>query len=161
MQYQLQKDLANRQFDSHKTGLPQCTCFCTIGNLTMEDLPVLVTKLKEIAGKWHLLGVQLKFSAGTLDGFPPAIQADPIRALQELFTHWLQRMDPPPTLEALSKAVGGPVIGNELLAGTLLEHREDFPSVCGGNCGILHVVLLVLVSLMLSPTLAHSDYLRK
>ena len=104
----------------------------------MEDLPVLVTKLKEIAGQWHPLGVQLLFLPGTLDGFPPAIQAVPIRALQELLTHWLRRTNPPPTLEALSQAVGGPVIGNELLARTLLEQRKDFPSVrrgqLTGNC---------------------------
>ena len=95
----------------------------------MEDLPMLVVKLKEIAGKWQLLGVQLKFSTGTLDGFPPAVRADPIQALQQLLTRWLERTDPPPTLEALAEVVGGPVIGNELLARTLLKQREDFPSI--------------------------------
>ena len=111
------------------------TDFHIIGNLTMEDLPMLVTKLNEIAGQWHPLGIQLKFLPGTLDGFSLIIQAVPIRALQELLTHWLRRTNPPPTLEALSQAIGGPVIGNELLAMTLLEQRKDFPSVRGGQTG--------------------------
>ena len=95
----------------------------------MEDLPVLMTKLKEIAGQWHPLGIRLHFTPGALIDFPPAIQDDPTLALQELLTNWLQRTDPPPTLESLAEAVGGPVIGNELLARTLLEQRADFPSV--------------------------------
>ena len=104
--------------------------------LTMDDLPVLVTKLKDVAGKWNPLGVQLNFTPGTLSGFPPAVQADPIRALQELLTRWLERINPPPTLESLAEAVGGPVIGNELLARTLLQQKAGFPSLLAERTGI-------------------------
>ena len=101
----------------------------------MEDLPVLMTKLTEIAGRWNPLGVQLKFSPGTLNGFPVAIQGDPILALQELLIHWLQRKNPPPTLETLSQVIGGPVIANESLADTLLQERAGFPSVQAREAG--------------------------
>ena len=94
----------------------------------MQDLSVLMTKLTGIAGHWNLLGVQLKFLPETLKAFSPDIQAEPIKALQELLTRWLQRTAPPPMLESLAEAVGGPVIGNELLAGTLLTGRADLPS---------------------------------
>ena len=96
---------------------------------------MLVRKLKDIAGKWSPLGVQLNFTPGTLDGFPATTLADPIKALQELLTRWLQRTDPLPTLEALAKAVGGPVIENELLARNLLEQHSDFPSIHEGQTG--------------------------
>ena len=95
----------------------------------MEDLPVLMTKIKDVAGQWNTLGVQLQFSPGTLDGFAPVVHASPIQALQELLRRWLERTNPPPTLKALAEAIGCPVIGNELLARTLLKEKEDFPSL--------------------------------
>ena len=97
----------------------------------MDDLSVLMVKLKDIAGVWNLLGVQLKFLPGALNGFPPAIQAVPILALQELLTRWLQRTNPPPTLESLAEVIGGPMIENEFLASTLIEQRAYFPSQAG------------------------------
>ena len=111
---------------------------------------MLMTKLTEVAGRWNPLGVQLKFSPGTLNGFPAAVLGDPILALQELLIHWLQRKNPPPTLETLSEVIGGPVIANEFLASTLLQERADFPSVTArvaGQCnfiiGDIHKLVLM------------------
>ena len=98
----------------------------------MKDLRVLVKKLKNVAGRWNLLGVQLEFAPGDLEAFPPAVQDYPIQALQELLTRWLKMTKP--TLESLAEVIGGPVIGNEGLAKSLLEERADFPSVQANDC---------------------------
>ena len=108
-----------------------------LGIVTMADLPEFMIKLADLAGIWAILGVELNFTPGTLRAFPPAILADPKQALQELLRRWLERTSPPPTLEALAEAVGGPVIQNELLASTLLERRRDFPSIQARESGMI------------------------
>ena len=107
----------------------------------MQDLPVLMVKLKDIARKWNLLGVQLNFTPWHLRGFSPDVRAEPKLALQELLSQWLCRTNPPPTLELLAAIIRGPVIEEESLAAFLLEHREDFPSLQVKETGTLRIIV--------------------
>ena len=106
----------------------------------MEDLPELTTRLTDVAYAWNSIGVQLDFKPGPLANITAMSFGNPIAALQQLLTKWLQRTDPPPTLEDLAKAIGGPVIGNQVLAKSLLDNRAELPSVKAG--GKLNLVVL-------------------
>ena len=95
----------------------------------MRDLKVLSIKLQEVAWQWNSLGIQLDFNPGILSGIKAAVFGDPADALQRLLTLWLQREDPPASLDALVEAIGGSVIANQVLAKSLKNDKEDFPSL--------------------------------
>lgn len=106
--------------------------------LTLKDLPLLARLLHEVAYQWHSLGIQLDFNPGILHSIGMAALNDPLRALENVLTQWLQRADPPPTLEELIEVVGGPVLTHKVLARKLLQQREEFPSVKARKAGMQH-----------------------
>ena len=94
---------------------------------------MLTQKLSPIAYQWYQLGIQLEFDPGTLKGIQSAVHGDAARGLDELLTKWLQRRNPPATLESLVDVVGGTVICNQVLAEQLKCGRGDFPSIKGNK----------------------------
>ena len=92
----------------------------------------MIQKLSPIAYQWYPLGVQLEFNPGTLKQIQNDVRGDG-SCLHELLTNWLQRVNPPATLESLVDVVGGTVICNQVLAEQLKHEHGDFPSIKGNN----------------------------
>ena len=99
--------------------------------LTYGDLGPLQDKLSTAAHEWNNIGVQLGFHPGVLAGIRSKSYGDPMTALAELLTQWLQRVEPPPTLGALCAAIGGGVIRRQDLDARLRQEQSDFPTLKG------------------------------
>ena len=97
--------------------------------LTVNDLPVLQTKLDEVAYQWHMMGMLLEFTPGVLSGIESAVRGDVQSGLKKLLTRWLQREQPPSTLQSLIDVVGGDVIAHQVLAQQLQTDCDDFPTI--------------------------------
>ena len=69
--------------------------------LTHNDLPVLQLKLHEVAYQWQMMGIQLGFAPGILKQIQSAVRGDVNHGLEELLTQWVQRREPPSTLQSL------------------------------------------------------------
>ena len=89
------------------------------GQLTLEDLSEVRGALYEARAKWYHIGIELELSLGTLD----AIQSDfsATDCLTEMCSHWLRRIDPRPSWEALTKALENPPVGEGHLAQQLRD----------------------------------------
>ena len=90
---------------------------------------MLSKKLHPIASQWYSLGIQLGLYPGELRIMQLQAFSDPVNALNGLLEKWLNRSDPPSTLEAMVNVVGGTVIGNGKLSKELQDECADFPSV--------------------------------
>ena len=85
--------------------------------------------LYEASAKWYDIGIELKFSIGTLDtirkNFPHAAEY----CLRELCIRWLKCTEPRPTWTALTKALESAPVGEGHLAQQLRDKycpgRED------------------------------------
>ena len=97
--------------------------------LGIRDLATLQRKLVEVAFQWHTMGMQLEFAPGVLNAIRDAVRGDAQTGLGELLTRWVQRREPPSTLQSLIDVVGGPVIANQVLAERLIMECGDFPSI--------------------------------
>ena len=101
------------------------------GQLTLEDLSEVRGALYEARAKWYDIGIELKLSIGTLktikEDFPQAAEC-----LREICIHWLKRIGPRPSWEALTKALESPPVGEGDLAQQLRNKycpgREDTSS---------------------------------
>ena len=89
---------------------------------------MLSKKLHPVASQWHSLGIQLGFDPGELHIIQQQAFFDPVNALSRLLEKWLNRSDPPSTLESIIEVVGGDVIANGQLS-KKLQDCDDFPSV--------------------------------
>ena len=111
-----------------------CHCLCIpSGQLTLDDLSEVRGALYQVCAKWYDIGIELKLSVGTLN----AIREDLPRVadcLRETCTHWLKRIDPRPSWEALTKALESPPVGEGHLAQQL---RDKYCR--GGEEAIPHV----------------------
>ena len=90
---------------------------------------MLSQKLLPITSQWYRLGIQLGLYPGELRIIQQQVFSDPVKALNGLLEKWLKRSDPPSTLEAMVKVVGGKFIANEQLSRELQDECADFPSV--------------------------------
>ena len=90
---------------------------------------MLSQKLLPIAAQWNPLGIQLGFDPGELRIIQQQAFFDPVNALNGLLEKWLNRTDPPSTLETIVNVVGGAVIANGQLSKKLRQDCADFPSV--------------------------------
>ena len=78
--------------------------FIPSGQLTLEDLSEVRGALYEARAKWyHIIGVELKLSVGTLNAIRSEFP-DKNDCNTEMCSHWLRRIDPCPSWEALTKA---------------------------------------------------------
>ena len=89
---------------------------------------MLSRKLHPVASQWHSLGIQLGFNPEELRIIQQQVFFDPVNALSRLLEKWLNRSDPPSTLESIVEVVGGEVIANGQLS-KKLQDCDDFPSV--------------------------------
>ena len=87
-----------------------------------------------MAFQWRTLGMQLEFAPGVLNAIRDVVLGDAHLGLGELLTRWVQRREPPSTLQSLVDAVGGPVIANQVLAEQLIMECGDFPSIRNRTC---------------------------
>ena len=97
--------------------------------LTNDDLALLQEKLTNEAHQWYTIGIQLGFDPGVLNGIQAAVRGDVGNGLLMLLIQWLQRNQPPSTLQSLIDVVGGKVIKNQVLAEQLRRECDDFPSI--------------------------------
>ena len=104
-------------------------CHLTVTVLTVDNFAVLVYKLSPVAYQWYTIGIQLGFAPGVLSGIASGAHGDVQRGLRELLTQWLQRKQPPPTLQSLIDVVGGTVIQNQFLAAQLKRECGEFPNI--------------------------------
>ena len=116
----------------------QISFYLTVTVLTDDDLPVLQTKLDEVAFQWHTIGIQLGFKPGVLSGIESVVRGNVQSGLKELLTRWLQRKQPPSTLQSLIDVVRGEVIAHQVLAERLQINCDDFPTISKTkcNCGL-------------------------
>ena len=108
--------------------------FIPSGQLTLEDLSEVRGALYEARAKWyHIIGVEMKLSVGTLNAirseFPDMNDCN-----TEMCSHWLRRIDPCPSWEALTKALKSPPVGEGHLAQQLRDkycpgREETIPHV--------------------------------
>ena len=101
----------------------------TVTVLTNDDLATLLKKLDEVAYQWQMMGIQLGFKPGVLNGIESTVHGNVQSCLKELLTRWLQRKQPPPTLQSLIDVVGDLPIANQVLAEQLIVECGDFPSI--------------------------------
>ena len=90
------------------------------GQLTWEDLGEVIQALFDARTKWYRIGVQLKLPVGTLDVIQLEF-SDTTDCLTEMCSHWLRRVDPRPSWEALTKALESPPVGKGHLAQQLRD----------------------------------------
>ena len=95
------------------------TCI-PIGQLTLEDLTEVRGALYEARTKWYHIGLELKLSVGTLNAIRSEF-SDKNDCLTEMCSHWLRRINPHPTWEALTLAIKSPPVGEGHLAQQLRD----------------------------------------
>ena len=71
--------------------------------------------------KWKSIGIELDIDIGTLKVIEKRCNSDPDECLPEMLDHWLKQVDPPPSWEALAKALGSAPIGEGHLASVVLK----------------------------------------
>jgi len=90
--------------------------------LSINDLDLIYSLVKEESAKWFSIGLKLGFQAGELaeiQNMPVLIVEGTAGYLRELLTRWLKRENPqPPYLHVLAKAIYDS--GNESLGGRLV-----------------------------------------
>ena len=96
--------------------------FCITLALTvgLEYLGLLQCELHQVSHKWYPLGVQLQIPVGTLK----RIESDhrqTTRCLLEMLTEWLNCTNPPPTWNALIKALESSPVDERHLAQQLRD----------------------------------------
>jgi len=90
------------------------------GQLTLGDLNEVLGALHEASAKWFNIGLGLKLSVGTLD----IVSADfryVVDCLREMCSHWLRRIDPHPSWNALIRVLESPLVGERHLAQQLRD----------------------------------------
>ena len=103
------------------------------GQLTPEDVNELREALYEASAKWYDIGVGLQLSTGKLD----TIRADFLHVadcLREMCSHWLRRINPRPSWEALTVVLESPPVGEGHLARQLRDkycrgRKETIPHI--------------------------------
>ena len=103
------------------------------GQLTLDDLSEVRGALYEARAKWYHIGVELKLSVGTLNAIRSEF-TDKNGCNTEMCSHWLRRIDPHPSWEALTKALESLPVGEGHLAQQLRDkycpgREETIPHV--------------------------------
>ena len=90
------------------------------GKLTFGNLSEVRGALYEAEAKWYHIGVELELSVGILNAIRSEF-TDNNDCITEMCYHWLQRVDPRPSWEALTKALESPPVGEGHLAQQLRD----------------------------------------
>ena len=77
--------------------------------------------LNKVANKWKFIGMYLGIPMGTLNTLEVKCRNDPNQCLMEMLgSIWLQRVNPPPTWDAIIQAIE--FLGDEQLASDMRSH---------------------------------------
>ncbi len=88
----------------------------TDGVLTKSDLPLLMNVLIDTASESFMLGIQLGLDDHLLRTLEYEAGRQSSRFLCSFLSKWLERRNPPPTLDKLVAALSSRVINNKDLA---------------------------------------------
>ena len=135
--------------------------------LNSDTLPRLVDVLHNARNRWYRIGVQLGIDEITLECLETQ-HSDPADCLYHMLRKWLHQIDPPPSLEALQKALCSRPVGcmhfvQDLKNEFCPEHRTGkhgtFPlNQPNGNEGVTTKPEQKSRQSFLQPPNSHQDY---
>jgi len=96
----------------------KCTgsCFCLPERLSVDDLAAVQKRLFAVRTEWYNLGLELGQHAATLDSIDATNSGDPSKCFRQVMKEWLKGIDPPPTWQAVVKALKSPTVAQGKLA---------------------------------------------
>ena len=105
------------------TTLSDCCCYSPYveGVLTKHDFPRLHNRLITVAYQTFSIGTQLGLHVGTVKSLRADCPQDTTRFLGLVLSKWLERADPPPTVQELVDVLSSRVIDNKALAFEVLH----------------------------------------
>ena len=83
--------------------------------LTIDHLKIVFNELQSCSKKWYYIGLELDFSADTLDNIESE-SSDPNGYLLKVLKRYLRRSDPHPTWKRIVAALKSKSVGYEQLA---------------------------------------------
>lgn len=89
--------------------------------LSEPTLVVVLTLLKDLCAKWHMIGIALEVNAGTLDGLQGNPKADNLK-LADVIKTWIHNEQPPVTWETLINVIEGPLIKSRKTANEIRDY---------------------------------------
>ena len=98
--------------------------------LSINDLDLIYSLVKEDSANWNNIGLKLEFQEGELteiQSIPVLIVQGTAGYLKELLTRWLKLIKPLPYLHVLAEAIynaGNERLGSELVAKYLLATKQ-------------------------------------
>ena len=90
----------------------------------MANLPELQARLQSVSPLWYPIGMELQIGLEILRKIPLLAQGDDTLGLDMVLMKWLRMKDPPPTLEALVRALSSKMIDAKPLAESLLQDKD-------------------------------------
>lgn len=104
-----------------------------LSQLHINDLEMVQDELAFIDTKWHNIGLELGFHPDTLNEIHLQNSANR-SCLQEVLERWLKMVNPPPTWEALAKALERTTVGEYQKAQKLREKYCQYQKArCDGH----------------------------
>lgn len=91
------------------------------GQISTEDLPILLDLLYNAISKWELIATYLKLSGGAI-AIIKSRQESPENQLLEVLRRWLSNVQPAPTVMSLVEVLKKPIIGEEKIALEIAKH---------------------------------------
>ena len=90
--------------------------FCLSDRLNVEDLAAVQRKLYTVHTEWYNLGLELGQRVSTLDSIEAKCNGDPSRCFRQVLKEWLKGVSPPPTWQAMVKALKSPTVAQYQVA---------------------------------------------
>ena len=90
--------------------------FCLLDRLHVDDLAAVQRKLFSVKTEWYNLGLELGLRVSTLDGIDTKYNSDPPQCFRQVLKEWLKGVNPPPTWQAMVKALKSDTVAQYHLA---------------------------------------------
>jgi len=90
--------------------------FCLSDRLSVDDLVTVQRKLFAVRTEWYNLGLELGQRVPILDSIAAKCSSDPSQCFRQVLTEWLKGINPPPTWQALVKALESPTVAQHQVA---------------------------------------------
>ena len=90
--------------------------FCLSDRLSVDDLADVQRKLFAVRTEWYNLGLELGQRVPTLDSIDAKCSGDPSQCFRQVLAEWLKGVNPPPTWQAMVKALKSPTVEQYRLA---------------------------------------------
>ena len=129
--------------------------FC-LGKLSVKNARSVLYPAR---ANWKNIGIELEVDMGTLNAIEEHCRNNPDKCLPKMLDHWLKQVDPPPSWEALAKALESAPIGEGHLAEQI---RQKYCNQSGGKAELSDNQLLntELTATRLEFFKIYSDYLK-